>query len=157
MRRSGSQSGVTYIEILLIIVTAGIVGALIVPSLTGRKREQFWQEAFARAEAVAVAEEAYYATHGEFTAERDSLLTVLPDSTLLIDPFSGGEFLFGTANRGQEYSVSGGPADRPILITTEDRWEAYKAAWQQWVDFQNRIREEEAARRAGRRPPGTTR
>jgi hypothetical protein len=147
MPRLRSEDGVTYIQILLIIVTAGIVGALIVPRLTEQKREAFWQAAFDKAEAVAIAQELYYTTHGEFAASRDSLLTVLPDSTLLIDPFTEREFTFGTANLGQDYSVSGGPEGRPILITTEDRWDSFRVAWQEWVDLQERIRAEEAGGR----------
>jgi hypothetical protein len=153
MRRAGSESGVTYIQILLIIVTAGILGALVVPRLTDQKRDEFWQVAYEKAVAVAVAQETYYGTHGEFAAEKDSLLTVLPEATALIDPFTNEDFLFGTANVGQDYSVSGGPSDRQILITTEDRWEEFKTVWQKWVDLQNVIREQEAAARAGGRPP----
>jgi hypothetical protein len=155
MSRVRSENGVTYIQILLIIVTAGMVGALVVPRLTEQKREAFWQEAYQKAESIAEAQELFYATHGEFTAVRDSLLTVLPDSTMLIDPFTEEEFAWGAANRGQDYSVSGGPSYRPILITTEDRWNEFREAWQIWVDEQNRIREEDQARRGGRRvPPG---
>ena len=147
MPRLRTESGVTYIQILLIIVTAGMVGALIVPRLTEQKREEFWQAALEKAETIAVAQERYYTTHGEFASSRDSLLTVLPDSTLLIDPFTNREFTFGTANVGQDYSVSGGPEGRPILITTEDRWDQFRVVWQQWVDFQEQIRQEEARRR----------
>ena len=153
MRRVGSESGVTYIQILLIIVMAGILSALVVPRLTEQQRQQFWQDAYDKAVVIAMAQETYYQTHGEFAAEKDSLLTVLPDSTALIDPYTNEDFFFGTANVGQDYSVSGGPSDQPILITTEDRWEDFKVAWQSWVDLQNTIREQEAATRSGRRPP----
>jgi hypothetical protein len=152
MGRLRSQSGVNYIQVLLVIVTAGIVGALVVPYFTNQEREEFWQSAFLAAETIAVAQEDYYAGHGEFTASRDSLIKVLGDSTLLMDPFTGREFEFGVANRGQDYSVSGGPSDRQILITTEDRWEHYAESWQKWVALQEQIRAQEAeARRRGRR------
>ena len=152
MGRLRSQTGVNYIQVLLVIVTAGIVGALVVPHYTNQEQEEFWQSAFLAAEIIAVAQEDYYASHGEFTASRDSLIMVLGDSTLLIDPFSGEEFEFGMANRGQDYSVSGGPSGRRILIMTEDRWEYYTAAWQKWVALQEQIRAQEAeARRRGRR------
>ena len=147
MPRLRTESGVTYIQILLIIVTAGMVGALVVPRLTEQKREAFWQAAYEKAEAIAIAQEQYYTTHGEFTSRRDSLLTVLPDSTMLVDPFTNREFTFGIANLGQDYSISGGPEGRPILITTEDRWDRFRVAWQQWVDLQERIRQQEASRR----------
>lgn len=152
MGRLRSQTGVNYIQVLMVIVTAGIVGALVVPYFTNQEQEELWQSAFLAAETIAVAQEDYYAGHGEFTASRDSLIKVLGDSTLLIDPLSGEEFEFGIANRGQDYSVSGGPSNRPILIATEDRWEHYTVAWQKWVALQEQIRAQEAeARRPGRR------
>jgi type II secretory pathway pseudopilin PulG len=86
MRRLTSQNGVNYIQMLLVIVTAGIMAALVIPYLLNRDVEELQAIALQRAERIAVAQEEFYATHGLFTMERDSLLTALADSTDLIDP-----------------------------------------------------------------------
>ncbi len=135
MRRLTSQNGVNYIQMLLVIVTAGIIAALAVPYLLNQGAEELQELARQKAERIALAQEEYFATHGIFTMERDSLLTTLADSTDLIDPTSDFPFLIGTANAGQDYSISS-TGDFYILIVTEDRLDNLQEARQKWHDYQ---------------------
>jgi hypothetical protein len=120
---------------LLVIVTAGIIGALVIPYLQNRGVEELQALAWERAERIAVAQEEYYCTHGVFTMERDSLLTTLADSTDLIDPTTDSPFLVGTANAGQDYSIST-TGDFFLLIVTEDRLDKLQEIRQRWHDYQ---------------------
>ncbi len=135
MRRLTSQNGVNYIQMLLVIVIAGIVAALAVPYLLNQGVEEIQALARQRAERIALAQEEYYATHGLFTMQRDSLLTTLADSTDLIDPTSNYPFLIGIANAGQDYSISS-TGDFYLLIVTEDRLDNLQEARQKWHEYQ---------------------
>jgi len=141
MRRLTSQAGVNYIQMLLVIVTAGIVGALVVPYLLNRGVEELQAVAWERAERLALAQEQYYSTHGVFTMERDSLLTVLPDSTYFIDPTTDEPFMIGTANAGQDYSISTA-GDFYLLIVTEDRLDKLQEARLAWHNYQLSLRDQ---------------
>ncbi len=135
MRRLTSQNGVNYIQMLLVIVIAGIIAALAVPYLLNQGVEEIQALARQRAERIALAQEEYYATHGLFTMQRDSLLTTLADSTDLIDPTSNYPFLIGIANAGQDYSISS-TGDFYLLIVTEDRLDNLQEARQKWHEYQ---------------------
>jgi len=135
MRRLTSQNGVNYIQMLLVIVTAGIIAALAVPYLLNQGVEELQELARQRVERIALAQEVYFETHGVFTMERDSLLTALADSTDLIDPTSDYPFLIGTANAGQDYSISS-TGDFYILMVTEDRLDQLQVVRQKWHDYQ---------------------
>lgn len=141
MRRLTSQTGVNYIQVLLVIVTAGIIGALMVPYLLNQGVEELQALATERAERLALAQEEYYATHGLFTMERDSLLTVLPDSTCFIDPTTDAPFMIGTANAGQDYSISS-TGQLHLLIVTEDRLDKLQEARLAWHDYQLSLRDQ---------------
>ncbi len=135
MRRLTSQNGVNYIQMLLVIVIAGIIAALAVPYLLNQGVEEIQALARQRAERIALAQEEYYAAHGLFTMQRDSLLTTLADSTDLIDPTSNYPFLIGIANAGQDYSISS-TGDFYLLIVTEDRLDNLQEARQKWHEYQ---------------------
>lgn len=135
MRRLTSQNGVNYIQMLLVIVTAGIIAALAVPYLLNQGVEELQELARQRADRIALAQEEYYASHGLFTMQRDSLLTTLADSTDLIDPTSDFPFLIGTANAGQDFSISS-TGDFYILIVTEDRLDNLQVVRQLWHNYQ---------------------
>jgi len=135
MRRLTSQNGVNYIQMLLVIVTAGIIAALAVPYLLNQGVEELQALARQRAERIALAQEEYYGNHGLFTMQRDSLLTVLADSTDLIDPTTDYPFQIGTANAGQDYSIVS-TGNFYLLIVTEDRLDSLMVARQKWHDYQ---------------------
>ena len=146
MRRLTAQTGVNYIQVLLVIVTAGIISALVVPLLLNQGMEELQEFARERAERLALAQEEYYATHGVFTMERDSLLTVLPDSSYFLDPTTDTEFMIGTANAGQDYSISS-TGDFYLLVVTEDRLDKLQEARQAWHQYQQDLMEQSRRRR----------
>ncbi len=152
MRRFRSQSGVTYLEVLILLVLAGIISALIVPQWTDEIKTKRFDEAYGVADQLAASMETYYASHGVFSAERDSLLLYLPSSDLLINPLNGREWVIEIQNSAQEYLITG-EGKQPIEIQTEDRWPQYKKAWEAWVAYQDRLRQEaeQARRRRGGR------
>ncbi len=147
MRRFSSTSGMNYIQMLLIITTAGIAAALVVPYLTSMGEEEAYALAREKLVPLAEAQEEYYKTHGEFTMEIDSLMTVLPDSNAYIDPISGDRYIIEVVNAAQEYSMSS-PADRKIRIVTEDRWDNLAVIRQAWHEYQ--LQDRERSRRGGR-------
>jgi len=120
---------------MLVIVTAGIIGAIVVPFLLSQGAEELQALARERAERLALAQEEYYASHGVFTMERDSLLTVLPDSSYFLDPTTDTEFIIGTANAGQDYSISS-TGDFYLLVVTEDRLDKLQEAQLAWHQYQ---------------------
>ena len=149
MRRLRSQSGVTYLEILILVVAAGIISSLFVPRWTEEVKEQRYESAFAVAEQLATTLESYYASHGNFTNEPDSLTAILPSTDLLINPLTGGEWNIEIMNAGQEFMITGEGRQR-IELQTEDRWPEFKQAWEAWVAYQEQLRQEAARSRRGR-------
>ncbi len=141
MRRLTSQDGMNYIQMLLVLVLAGILGALVVPYLTTRERDELVTQSRERADLIVDAQLVYYRTHGVFTIEIDSLKMVQPDPVVYVDPLHGRGFLIGVANQGQDFSISS-TAESTILIVTEDRWNALQQARLAWSDYQNEIREQ---------------
>jgi type II secretory pathway pseudopilin PulG len=150
MRRFHSQSGVTYLEVLILMVLAGIISALVVPRWTDAIRTKRYDEAYAVADRLAESMETYYASHGSFSAERDSLLLFLPSPDLLVNPLNGREWVIEIQTSGQEYLITG-EGRQSIRIQTEDRWPQYKKAWETWVAYQDRLRQEAEQARRGRR------
>jgi type II secretory pathway pseudopilin PulG len=150
MRRFHSQSGVTYLEVLILMVLAGIISALVVPRWTDEIRTKRYDEAYAVADRLAESMETYYASHGSFSAERDSLLLNLPSPDLLVNPLNGREWVIEIQTSGQEYLITG-EGRQSIRIQTEDRWPQYKKAWETWVAYQDRLRQEAEQARRGRR------
>jgi type II secretory pathway pseudopilin PulG len=150
MRRFHSQSGVTYLEVLILMVLAGIISALVVPRWTDEIRTKRYDEAYAVADRLAESMETYYASHGSFSAERDSLLLNLPSPDLLVNPLNGREWVIEIQTSGQEYLITG-EGRQSITIQTEDRWPQYKKAWETWVAYQDRLRQEAEQARRGRR------
>lgn len=140
MRRFTSTRGMNYIQMLLIITTAGIAAALVVPWLTSLGEEE--TRALAREKLVPLAEaqEEYYTTHGQFTMQIDSLMTILPDSSAYIDPLSGDRYVIEVVNAGQEYSMYS-PTNERIRIVTEDRWDNLPRIRQAWHEYQLQERE----------------
>jgi type II secretory pathway pseudopilin PulG len=153
MRRFRSQAGVTYLEVLILMVLAGIISALIVPGWTDEIKAKRYEEAFGVASQLAESMETYYASHGTFSAERDSLLLFLPSPDLLINPLTGLEWIIEIQTAGQEYLITG-EGKQPIEIQTEDRWPEYKKAWEGWVALQDQLRRQTEQARRGRRGGG---
>ena len=149
MRRLRSQSGVTYLEILILVVAAGIISSLFVPRWTDEIKAQRYDAAKEVANQLAAALENYYATHGNFSNEPDSLSTVITTDDLLVNPLTGDEWTIEIMNAGQEYMITGEGPQR-IELQTEDRWPEFKQAWERWVAFQEQLREEAARSRRGR-------
>jgi len=147
MRRIRSTSGMNYIQMLLILAVAGIAAALVVPYLTSRGEEEALLLAREKLVPLAEAQEEYYKTHGEFTMEIDSLMTILPDPEAFVDPVSGDNYIIEVVNMAQEYSIYS-PADNKIRIVTEDRWDNLASIRQAWHEYQ--LQERERAR-SGRR------
>ncbi|MFC1545118.1 Tfp pilus assembly protein FimT/FimU [Gemmatimonadota bacterium] len=139
MRRIMSQTGMNYIQMLLVLVLAGILGALVVPYLTSQEKMELSELSRERATRLVDAEFTYYRTHGEFTMEIDSLKTVLRDPDAYVDPLNDQGFQIGVANQGQDFSISSN-SDPSILIVTEDRWEELQQARLAWRDYQEEIR-----------------
>jgi len=139
MRRIMSQTGMNYIQMLLVLVLAGILGALVVPYLTNQEKEEIKALSRERAGRIVDAEFTYYQTHGEFTMEIDSLKTVLRDPDAYVDPLNEQGFQIGVVNQGQDFSIQS-YADATILIVTEDRWEDLQQARLAWRDYQEEIR-----------------
>jgi type II secretory pathway pseudopilin PulG len=154
MRRLESQSGITYIQILFVVVLAGMISALYVPYLTAQKVAEKVDLTRTRMQRIGEAQEAWYGTHGAFTDQRDSLMTILSDTTAFVDPLSSRRFRIGTANSGQDYSIST-LGENPLTLVTEDRWNQFRDAFRVWQAEQTRRLEDEAAaaRAARRRPP----
>ena len=148
MRRLRSSAGMTYIQLLLIIVIAGMVGALAVPYYTEQERQAIRDQAHQKVVQVAEAQESWYEDHGRFTDSYDSLATLLPERFDFIDPLSGDSLAVELSEQGQAYSISTGGA-QPIQITTEDRWYEFRAAWEHYRDEQASMAEEERRRRGG--------
>jgi len=146
MRRLTSQDGMNYIQMLLVLVVAGILGALVVPYLTTQEREEILALSRERADLIAEAQLAYYRTHGVFTMEIDSLKTVQPDPDVYIDPLNDRGFQIGVANQGQDFSITS-TAEATLIIVTEDRWDELQQARLAWNEYQNQIR---AQSRGGR-------
>ena len=140
MRRIMNQTGMNYIQMLLVLVFAGILGALVVPYLTSQEKEEIRTLSRERATMLAGAEFTYYRTHGEFTMEIDSLKTVLRDPDAYVDPLNEQGFVIGVVNQGQDFSISSN-VDSSILIVTEDRWEELQQAQLAWNAYQEEIRE----------------
>lgn len=149
MRRLRSQSGVTYLEILILVVAAGIISSLFVPRWTEEAKEQRYDAALEVAHQLAASLESYYASHGNFTNEPDSLTTVLTTADLLVNPLTGEEWTIEIMNSGQEYMITGEGRQR-IELQTEDRWPEFKQAWETWVAYQEQLRQEAARTRRGR-------
>ncbi|MFO7768270.1 MAG: type IV pilin protein [bacterium] len=149
MRRLRSSAGMTYIQLLMIIVMAGIVGALAVPYYTNQKQEAIREEARQKVIQVAQAQESWYEDHGRFTDSCDSLATQLPETFDFLDPVSGDSLRVELSEEGQAYTISTSGA-RPIEITTEDRWYEFRAAWESYRDEQSRRADEERRSRGGR-------
>lgn len=147
MRRFSNQNGINYIQMLLVIVIGGIVGAIVVPHLLNKEREELLSEARVKIDRIGDVQFEYYKTHGEFTMELDSLMTIEPDSTTFLDPLTGGRFVIGVVNQGQDFSISSN-ADPGLLLVTEDRWDELQPARQAWHEYQQLLRE---ASRRGRR------
>lgn len=145
MRRITSQNGMNYIQMLLVLVFAGILGALVVPYLTDQEKEEIRTLSRERAVMLADAQMDYYRTHGEFTMELDSLKTILSDPDVYIDPLTERGFLIGVVNQGQDFSISSN-ADPLIRIVTEDRWEDLKQAQLDWNAYQEEIRQQSRGR-----------
>ena len=146
MRRFSNQNGINYIQMLLVIVVGGILGALVVPHLLNKERDELLNEARMKIDRIGDIEFEYYKTHGEFTMELDSLMTLEPDSTAFLDPLTGERFVIGVVNQGQEFSIySSAEPDRRLV--TEDRWDELQPARQAWHDYQQQLRE--ASRRGG--------
>ena len=141
MRRIKSQNGMNYIQMLLVLVFAGILGALVVPYLTGQEKEEIRTLSRERVVRLVEAEFAYYRTHGEFSMEIDSLKTVLPDPDAYIDPLNDQGYQIGTPNQGQDFSISS-YADPTIIIVTEDRWAEHQQAQLDWNAYQEEIRQQ---------------
>lgn len=139
MRRLTSQDGMNYIQMLLVLVLAGILGALVVPYLTTREREELVAQSRERADQIVDAQLVYYRTHGVFTMEIDSLKTVQPDPDVYVDPLTDRGFQIGVANQGQDFSIQS-TAEPTILIVTEDRWDELQQARLDWNEYQNEIR-----------------
>jgi len=150
MHRFRSQSGVTYLEVLILMVLAGIISALVVPQWTDEIKTKRYDEAYGLADQLAESMETYYASHGSFSAELDSLLLNLPSSDVLINPLTGREWVIEIQNSGQEYLITGDGKEM-IEIQTEDRWPQYKKAWETWVAYQDKLRLEAEQARRGRR------
>ena len=150
MRRLRSSAGMTYIQLLLIIVIAGIAGALAVPFYTNKQAEAVRSQARQKVVQLAEAQEAWYRQRGRFTDDFDSLATVLPAGYDFLDPMSGDSLSVELTEQGQEYTLSTGGAN-PIVITTEDRWYEFRAAWEAYRDDQASMADEERRRRGGGR------
>ncbi len=150
MRRLRSSAGMTYIQLLLIIVIAGMVGALAVPYYTNQQQEQVREEARQKVVQLAEAQEDWYRHHGRFIDDYDSLATVLPAGYDFLDPLSGDTLRVELAEQGQEYAISTGGSS-PIQVTTEDRWYQFRTAWENYRDEQQSMAEEERRRRGGGR------
>ena len=141
MRRITSQNGMNYIQMLLVLVFAGILGALVVPYLTDQEKEEIKTLSRERVVMIVDAQLDYYRTHGEFTMELDSLKTILSDPDVYIDPLNERGFLIGVVNQGQDFSISSN-ADPSIRLVTEDRWEDLKQAQLDWNAYQEEIRQQ---------------
>lgn len=139
MHRFTNQSGMNYIQMLLVLVLGGIIGAIVVPYLSNKEEKELRALARQKIELLAGIQEQYYTTHGEFTMEIDSLMTILPDTSAYIDPLTGRRFTIGTVNQGQDYSIQC-PGDSRILIVTEDRWEKLQEIRQAWHEYQQQLR-----------------
>lgn len=146
MRRFSNQNGINYIQMLLVIVIGGILGALVVPHLLNKERDELLDEARMKIDRIGDIEFEYYKTHGEFTMELDSLMTLEPDSTTFIDPLTGKRFVIGVVNQGQDFSIRS-DAEPSLLLVTEDRWDELLPARQAWHDYSQQLRE---ASRRGR-------
>ncbi len=140
MRRITSSGGMNYIQMLLVLATAGIVAALVVPYYTSQDEATARIASREKLPALAQAQEEYYKTHGEFTMEIDSLMTVLPDPEAYLDPLSGDRYAIDVINMGQEYSIYS-RADSKIIILTEDRWDNLAVIRQAWHEYQLQQRE----------------
>ena len=148
-----SQEGITYIQVIFPIVFAGIVAALAVPYLTESQRQEIETEAFSRLARIAEAQEQWYTIHGTFTEEVDSLRTLISDPEVFINPVDQKPITIETANQGQEYSIFCPGFHEELLLVTEDRWPQFMVAFRIYQQEQQRLADEEAARRAGRPPP----
>jgi len=147
-----SQEGVTYIQVIFPIVFAGIVAALVVPHLTESKRQEIEAEALSRMARIAEAQEQWYANHGQFTDQVDSLRTLILDPEVFINPVNERPFTIELSNQGQEYSIYSAGFHEELLLETEDRWPQFMTVWRMYRDEQQRLADEEAARRAAIRP-----
>ena len=146
MRRLTSQDGMNYIQMLLVLVSAGILGALVVPYLTTLERDELIARSRERVERIADAQLVYYRTHGVFTMEIDSLMMVEPDPEVYIDPLTESGFEIGVVNQGQDFSISSTAEETNILIT-EDRWNELQQARIAWNEYQNEIRRQSSGGR----------
>ena len=147
MRRFSNQNGINYIQMLLVIVIGGILGALVVPHLLNKERDELLNEARMKIDRIGDLEFEYYKTHGEFTMELDSLMALEPDATIFLDPLTGERFVIGVVNQGQDFSIYS-IAEPSRGLQTEDRWDELQPAQQAWLDYQQQLRE--ASRRGGR-------
>jgi len=141
MRRLTSQDGMNYIQMLLVLVLAGILGALVVPYLTTQEREELMAQSRERVNLIVDAEFVYYRTHGVFTMEIDSLKMVQPDPEVYVDPLNDRRFEIGVTNQGQDFSI-GSSSEATIRIITEDRWDELLQARVAWNEYQNLIRQQ---------------
>ncbi len=139
MRRIMSQTGMNYIQMLLVLVLAGILGALVVPYLTSQERAEIKALSRERAVRIVDAEFTYYRTHRELPMELDSLTTVRSAPVADVDPLNEQGFQIGVVNQGQDFSIQSN-ADAMILIVTEDRMEDLQQARLAWRDYQEEIR-----------------
>lgn len=72
---SGSRSGFTLIEVLLVVVIIGILVGVAVPKITGRKREAEVAAARAGIDSIGTTLRLYELDHGEYPRSLQDLMT----------------------------------------------------------------------------------